>query len=89
MAKTKKIYKVGKTTSRNNRTTYFEGTLEYLINNVFGYTLECGKSWEHEKGNKKIDTKPKTIKSLITNLNNAQNNSAANSYSGVDYFLAQ
>lgn len=44
----------------------------------FGYTLECGASYEHERGNKKINRNPKTIKSLITNLNNASRNSAAN-----------
>lgn len=52
-------------------------TLENLISN-FSYTLEVGKSWQHEKGNKKINLKPKTIKSLITNLNNAKSNAAAN-----------
>ena len=31
-----------------------------------------------EKGNRKINTNPKTAKSLVTNLNNAVNNSAAN-----------
>lgn len=52
-------------------------TLENLISN-FSYTLEVGKSWQHEKGNKKINLKPKTIKSLIANLNNAKSNTAAN-----------
>ena len=44
----------------------------------FGYTLECGASYSHERGNKKINRNPKSISSLITNLNNASNNSAAN-----------
>lgn len=44
----------------------------------YGYTLECGASWQYEKGNKKINRRPTTIKSLITNLNNASNNSARN-----------
>ena len=44
----------------------------------FGYTLECGASWQHERGNKKINRNPKTIKSLITNLNNASDNTARN-----------
>ena len=51
----------------------------------YKYTLEKGASWEHEKGNKKINLKPKTIKSLITNLNNAVNNAAANGYAGETY----
>ena len=44
----------------------------------YGYTLECGASYEHERGNKKINRNPKTINALLTNLNNASNNSARN-----------
>lgn len=44
----------------------------------YSYTLSCGAGYQHERGNKKINCQPKTIKSLITNLNNASNNSAAN-----------
>lgn len=55
----------------------------------FGYTLECGASYAHERGNKKVNCNPTTIKSLITNLNNASNNSAANGcgdmYSAQEY----
>lgn len=86
-----KIFKVevarngGFMSSRPTRYSYFTGTLEHLISNVFGYTLECGASYQHEKGNKKINRSPKNIKSLINNLNNATNNSAANGYSGVSY----
>ena len=66
--------------------TYQTGykTLEELIE-YFSYTLECGVAYQHEKGNKKIDRNPKTIKSLITNLNNAESNSAANGYSSTYY----
>lgn len=46
----------------------------------YGYTLLCGESWQHEKGNKKINRNPKTIKSLITNLNNAASNTAQNGW---------
>jgi hypothetical protein len=62
----------------------FIGTVAELTE-MFSYTLECGRSYEHEKGNKKINTKPKTINSLINNLNNAINNSAANGYSNTSY----
>jgi hypothetical protein len=62
MAKVEKMYQIKKT--RNGRETIFEGTLSHLINGVFGYTLECGNSW-----NKKIPRYPKTIKSLITAIN--------------------
>ena len=44
----------------------YKGTIDEFINNVFGYTLEVGNSW-----NKKVNRYPKTIKSLITNLNKA------------------
>ena len=65
------------------------GTVEDLIQYYF-YTLECGAAYEHEKGNKKINCSPKTIKSLVTNLNNAVNNSATNGYAGIffDYVEA-
>lgn len=53
----------------------------------YGYTLECGYSWQHEKGNKKINLHPKTMKSLISNLNNAASNSASNGCG--DYFAAE
>ena len=29
----------------HGRETEFTGTIEHLINDVFGYTLECGHSW--------------------------------------------
>jgi len=51
----------------------------------FEYTLMCGQSWQHERGNKKINRNPKTINSLISNLNNAVNNSAMNGYAGRSY----
>lgn len=71
---------------RNKPDSEVTDTLENLIQ-YFSYTLEVGKSWEHEKGNKKINKNPKTIKSLITNLNNATNNAASNGYSGKSYKL--
>jgi hypothetical protein len=72
---------------RNGSVREVKGTLDYLINDYFGYTLECGKSYERERGNKKINCNPKSAKSLITNLNNAVNNSAANGYSQISYEL--
>ena len=74
--------------NRRGRQTTFCGTLEELISK-FSYTLETGRSWEHERGNKRINTHPATIRSLVSNLNNAENNAAANGYSGVTYELAQ
>jgi hypothetical protein len=72
---------------RNGSVREVKGTLDYLINDYFGYTLECGKSYERERGNKKINCNPKSAKSLVTNLNNAVNNSAANGYSQTSYEL--
>lgn len=56
-----KVYYV-KSTHRG-RETIWEGTIDYLVSNVFGYTLECGHSW-----NPKINNHPKTVKSLVTAL---------------------
>ena len=47
----------------NGRETIWEGTLESLKERVFGYTLECGHSM-----NSKINSNPKTIKSLVNAL---------------------
>ena len=57
-----KTFKVKK--SRAGRETIFEGTLDHLVDGVFGYTLECGHSW-----NRKINRRPKTIGALITAVN--------------------
>ena len=62
------------------------GTIQELIEH-YRYTLECGKSYEHERGNTKINIEPKTIKSLVTNLNNAADNAAVNGCSGKHYTL--
>lgn len=61
-----------------------EGTLEELID-YYRYTLETGHSYQHEKGNKKINLKPRTVADLVKNLNNAVNNAAANGYSGISF----
>lgn len=72
--------------SRPTRYSYAEGTLEYLIR-YHSYTLECGASWQHERGNKKVNRNPKTISGLVSGLNIATNNTAANGYSGTYYQL--
>ena len=61
-----------------------EGTLEELIQ-AYSYTLEVGKSYENERGNKKINTNPKTIQQLCDNLEKAKNNAARNGYGGHSY----
>ena len=73
-------------TDRRGRTSSITGTLPELIQ-AHSYTLDVGASWEQEKGNKKINKAPKTIKSLVTNINNANNNADANGYSGEFSYL--
>ena len=73
--------------TRNGKDSEIVGTVDYLVNNYFGYTLEVGQSWEHEKGNKKINRNPKSGKSLVTNLNKAVTNSATNGYSSTYFRL--
>lgn len=73
-----------KTNRRTDSESIFTGPLGELIP-MFSYTLETGASYQSKKGNKKINTQPKTIKSLVTNLNNAVNNAAANGYSNYSY----
>lgn len=57
-----KEYTIAKT--HRGRFTEFTGTIDYLCENVFGYTLECGNSW-----NPKINRHPKTAKALVKALN--------------------
>ena len=82
MAKTPKIFKIVST--RRNRDSETVGTIAELTK-YFGYTLECGASYSHEKGNAKINRTPKGIKSLVKNIDNASNNSAANGWSDTCY----
>lgn len=44
----------------------------------YQYSLQVGASWSHERGNKKINCRPTTIRSLLVNLNNASSNAARN-----------
>lgn len=61
-----KIYRIEKSNTKAGSTPrIIEGTLEYLTE-YFGYTLEIGNS--HKKS---INRKPKTIQSLVTNVQNA------------------
>lgn len=79
-----KVYHVSIMREERNRET--SGTLDELIK-YFGYTLECGASYQHEKGNKKINKNPKSAKSLVDNLNKAQANLSANGCPSTYYEL--
>lgn len=74
----KKLYTITKTRGFTGRSYESKPlTLEEAVD-AYQYSLEVGYSWQHEKGNKKINLHPKSISSLIANLNNASNNSAKN-----------
>lgn len=93
MAKASKVYTITETkrsTFGNSPAREYTqtGTLPELVKS-FGYTLECGSSYEHEKGNKKINLNPKSIDTLVKNLYNAKNNSAANGYSGSSFSFVE
>lgn len=72
--------------TRNGKDTEHTATLAEHIK-YHSYTLECGASYQHEKGNKKINRSPRNAESLVKNLNNAINNSAANGHSETYYTL--
>lgn len=69
MATSKKEFTIRHTHGRHDGSESehdYTGTLEYLENEVFGYTLECGNSW-----NRKIPRYPKGVKSLVKALNDS------------------
>ena len=63
------------------------GTLDYL-KQYFGYTLECGRSWQYERGNRKVPENIKSGKTLVKALNIAEAN-RSRSYQGVYYELKE
>ena len=77
--KVEKTYIVHKYYGRSSRDYYYKGTLAQLTE-CFGYTLECGNSW-----NPKIPTHPKTIKSLISALTKSVYETQGSCYS-QDYY---
>lgn len=76
--KGKKVYTILHITQRGSEYT-LKGTLEELIEKV-SYRLECGASWQWERGCKKVNRNPKTIKALITALENAIHNTQGSCY---------
>lgn len=65
------------------RCTTYTGTLDYLIDNVFGYTLQCGNAYNH-----KIPLRPKTAKSLVNALNKSVDETQGGCYERDSYELA-
>ena len=79
-------YVITKTNASGKTYKSSPGNLATLISD-YAYTLETGKSYEGEKGNKKINLSPKTINDLVKNLNNAASN-AAKDGNGASYTSA-
>jgi hypothetical protein len=73
---------------RKGRQKPVSGTMEELLD-YFGYTLETGKSYEHEKGRYKINLNPKNIVQLVDALNKAATNAAANSAPSTYYSVGE
>ena len=76
-----KTYTIVKTKYGMSGTRTYEqtGTVEEL-KKAYSYTLEVGQSYASEKGNKKVNTNPKGIKTLIKALNTAANNTGNGEY---------
>jgi hypothetical protein len=91
MAKAPKKYIItciNESSSRTSKISTKALTLEEAIKH-YDYTLLKGQSWQHEKGNKKINRNPKTIKGLLTNLINSENNAAQNGYAAKWYIAEE
>lgn len=80
-----KKYTIKVSSERNGRyrETEYNGTLEELID-TFSYTLCVGASYKRS-----IITSPKTIKSLLSNLEKAERIRHANSYNYTSYELVK
>lgn len=63
MAKEKMLYVAS---HHNGRVTIWGATQKEMNNRIFGYTLECGHSW-----NNKIPREPKGVKRLVKALNDS------------------
>ena len=77
--KTEKTYTIHKYYGRSSRDYWYKGTLPQLTK-CFGYTLECGHSW-----NPRITTTPKTVKSLVSALNKSVYETQGSCYN-QDYY---
>lgn len=71
------------------RATEYTGTLDHLIHEVFGYTLEAGASWSWQSGCRKVNTNPKSGKGLVAALNNAVANTQGGCFNQDWYELKE
>ena len=81
-----KTYTIIKT--HRDRQTEVTGTLPELID-YFRYTLDCGASWNGQRGCAKVNKNPKSIKGLLTALSNAVYNTQGSCYSQDSYRLKE
>ena len=72
-----KIVSILKHRSMTGRTAVYSGTIDQLRDDVFGYTLEVGASWDP-----KVNRTPKTARSLVTALN--RSGEASGSYDSYE-----
>ena len=84
-----RIKRVSLSRTRPDIITRFH-TVDYFKNNYFGYELDTGRSYMHERGAKKIspNEKIKTFKSLVSNLDKAESNSCRD-YQDKYYSIAE
>lgn len=73
---------------RRGREKPVTGTMSELLD-YFGYTLEVGKSYEHERGRYKINLNPKNVQQLVDALNKAATNASANSAPSTYYSVGE
>ena len=66
--------------TRRGKEYEYTGTVEELVTNTFGYTLDCGHGW-----NAKINRFPKTAASLISSLNKSVTETMGSCYD-PDYY---
>ena len=80
-----KVYTIIRTNTATGRVLTDSMPLWEAVH-FYGHILDCGISCQYDRiGNTKINRTPKTIASLIRNLNAAVNNSAANGCSTISY----
>ena len=77
-----KIVSILKHRSMTGRTAVYSGTIDQLRDDVFGYTLEVGASWDP-----KVNRTPKTARSLVTALN--RSGVASGSYDSYEVATAE
>lgn len=80
-----KVYTI-KAKGINGSSTETTGTVDELVQ-MFRNTLERGRLYQKEVGNKEINIVPQDIDSLVRNLNNAAKNAACVWQASTNYIL--